>query len=186
MLSNPNAAERGLRRARERSGIEKITSLGVLALCVWWQEGLDASRDPKLAQSGAKELHALSEYPCVWRTRARIKRSGGSMSLESVAPNPSLERNHYHLLTPQQLDAIDDPSDVEAIFERGRRLRLGDRSPIDDEEGWMSYIDAAQRGHCPALGLCFLFGRGTPKDYKRAFEFSLQASQRGHPVGGIH
>ncbi len=102
------------------------------------------------------------------------------LSLENVAPDISLERQHYHLLPQEELERLDDP---EALFERGRRLRLGIRVPVNEDLSWKFIERAALRGHSLALSLCFQAGRGLSKDLQRGVELYKDAAKRGHPVG---
>jgi TPR repeat protein len=104
------------------------------------------------------------------------------MSLERVIPNASLERTYYHQIATSELDKLDD---AEALFERGRRLRLGIALAKDEEAGWNLIIESAKLGHPVALGLCFHEGRGTKQNQNRAIELYRASAERGHPAGSL-
>jgi TPR repeat protein len=104
------------------------------------------------------------------------------MSLDRIVPNASLERGHYHQLASRELDELDD---AEALYERGRRLRLGIGVAKNEEAGWQLTIEAAKLGHPVALGSCFGFGRGTAKNPNRATELYRASAERGHAAGSL-
>ncbi len=102
------------------------------------------------------------------------------MSLDDVVVDPLLERIHYYQLSKSELEKLED---AEALFERGRRLRLGIDEKTDEVAGWILVIDAARLGHPVALAFCFLFGRGTTKNLERAVQLCRTSAVRGHVVG---
>jgi hypothetical protein len=77
------------------------------------------------------------------------------MSLDHTVPNASLERGHYHQLASRELDKLND---AEALYERGRRLRLGIGVATNEEAGWQLAIEAAKLGHPVTLAFCFHSG----------------------------
>jgi TPR repeat protein len=102
------------------------------------------------------------------------------MSLENIVPDGSVERGHYHLLTHEELNKLDD---AEALFVRGDRFQAGVGIAIDEEAGWRLIIESAKLGHPVALACCFQYAKGTLKNLQRAAELYRQAADRGHPAG---
>jgi TPR repeat protein len=102
------------------------------------------------------------------------------MSLERIVPDALLERGHYHQLALRELDKLND---AEALFERGKRLRLGIGIIQNEEAGWKLIIEAAKLGHPLALALCFYVGQGTAKNLNRAVELYRASAEREHPAG---
>jgi hypothetical protein len=102
------------------------------------------------------------------------------MSLEHVIIDAALERGHYHTLASSEIRKLDD---AEALFERGRRLRIGIGVAMDAEAGWTLNIESAKLGHAVALAFCFKEGRGTSKDHNCAFQLFRASAERGHPDG---
>ncbi len=106
--------------------------------------------------------------------------SSPSLPLEEVIPIPSLEKPKYHLLPRHQLDRLED---AEALYERGRRLRLGIGMKKDESEAWPLILTSAQMGHPVAQATCFDFGKGVKKNLPQAVQMYRECSDRGHPVG---
>ncbi len=106
------------------------------------------------------------------------------MSLEEIVTDPELERPGYHLLPGAELDSRND---AEAIFEKGRRLRLGlDGKPKQDEVGLDFYVQSARMGHAVAKACCYYFGRETAgPNFQQAAKYFLESAKRGHPVGRL-
>jgi TPR repeat protein len=102
------------------------------------------------------------------------------MSLASVVPGPTLEKNDYHRLSWAELAKLDD---AEAIFQKGVRMLFGLGVEIDEDACWAFIIEAARRGHSVALAGCFHLGKGTEPDPVRAVELYQQSAARGHPMG---
>jgi TPR repeat protein len=102
------------------------------------------------------------------------------MSLEQIVPNVSLERGHYHQLSPRELYQLED---AEALFERGRRNFFGVFVAKDKDAGWKLNIEAAKLGHPVALAACFRKGQGTAKNPNRAIEIYRASAERGHASG---
>jgi TPR repeat protein len=102
------------------------------------------------------------------------------VELEHVMPDATLERPHYHLLELDKLNALDD---AEAIYEQGRRHRLGIGARVDEELAWTRIIRAARLGHPVALADCLRFGRGVKKNAKRCAEIYASSAARLNPVG---
>ncbi len=102
------------------------------------------------------------------------------MSLEQIEADSSLERGHYHKFTIQDLEKL---KDAEALFERGRRMRLGIGVKTNETVGWMFISEAARQGHPVALAFCSFFGKGTEKNLQRAVQILRASAERGHPTG---
>ncbi len=102
------------------------------------------------------------------------------MSLENIVVDEKLEKNEYHLLDRQELEAL---SDAESIYERGRRLLLG-ADVIANPEKALSFIyEAARLGHAVALAVCYQNGKGAEADLRRAWMLYQASADRGHAAG---
>ncbi len=104
------------------------------------------------------------------------------MSLNSVTADPSVERLNYHLLTPTELEKLDD---IEALFIRGDRMYDGVGTAKDEEGGWKLIMEAAKRGHSVALGLCIQFEKDATKNSALAASLYKRSAKHGHAIGNL-
>ncbi len=110
----------------------------------------------------------------------RAQHEATEKPLHDVEVDPSLEQRHYHLLSQERLEQLED---AEALFERGFRMRVGIQREVDEKQGWKLILCAARLGHAVALAYCMDFEKGTLQDLPRAIELTIESANRGHPVG---